>query len=235
MLGPIPNNKVESFGLRTDCEALKAQMKSWLEGCVASHPECKALPSISDYMPTRVLDIGSSDEKKHYMTMSHCWGKNKFVELTAANFTRFITEGVTWKDAPWASQDDIYSNKNFLEGIEITRELGIQYICIDSLYIFQHDEKDWNIEAKLMHKVYRNSYCNLGAVDLEDSHRGLFGDRNCDVLLSRYVPRKRMLSPRLLQFGRGQIFWVCATISACKALPAGLLLPLDTKAAVDRH
>ncbi|WDK22550.1 heterokaryon incompatibility protein [Colletotrichum graminicola] len=44
-----------------------------------------------------------------------------------------------------------------------------------------------------------------------------------------------MLSPRLLQFGQGQIFWDCATISACETLPAGLPPCIDIKAAVDRH
>ncbi|KAF3804740.1 hypothetical protein GCG54_00012232 [Colletotrichum gloeosporioides] len=44
-----------------------------------------------------------------------------------------------------------------------------------------------------------------------------------------------MLSPRLLQFGRDQLFWDCATISACEALPAGFPLSLDEKAATDRY
>lgn len=44
-----------------------------------------------------------------------------------------------------------------------------------------------------------------------------------------------MLSPRLLQFGKHQMFWDCATISACESLPAGLPAPLDARASADRH
>ncbi|KAK2015912.1 HET-domain-containing protein [Colletotrichum eremochloae] len=289
-LGPIPNGNMESFGLRTDSEASQAKMKSWLEDCVANHSVCKARQANYHYMPTRVLDIGApgspwppshirivhtkdiiEDEKKEYMTLSHCWGKEPFVQLTAKDFLEFTTVGIPWKNSPRASPKDIYSNKNFVEAIETTRKLGIQYIWIDSLCIIQHSKEDWNTEAKLMHKVYRNSYCNLAAVDSEDCHGGLFRDRNYDVLPSRYVPgssshrfggrnwrvlsselwdevllggplytrgwvfQERMLSPRLLQFGQDQMFWDCATISACEALPAGLPLSLDSKAAKDRH
>jgi hypothetical protein len=44
-----------------------------------------------------------------------------------------------------------------------------------------------------------------------------------------------MLSPRALHFGPHQIFWDCAEISACETLPDGLPLPLDRRAAADRH
>lgn len=44
-----------------------------------------------------------------------------------------------------------------------------------------------------------------------------------------------MLSPRLLQFGRDQVFWDCATMSACETLPDGLPASLDTRAGVDRY
>ncbi|KAK1707356.1 heterokaryon incompatibility protein-domain-containing protein, partial [Colletotrichum lupini] len=167
----------------------------------------------------------------------------------------------------------IHSNKNFVDAIEVTRKLGIRYIWIDSICIIQDQKEDWNVEAKLMHKVYRDSYCNLAAADSENCHGGLFRDRNSDVLPVRYSPKtssrkfsgrnwrvlssdlwdkvllgsplytrgwvfqvlKRMLSPRLLQFGRNQMFWDCATVSACEALSAGLPQSLDSKAATDRY
>jgi hypothetical protein len=44
-----------------------------------------------------------------------------------------------------------------------------------------------------------------------------------------------MLAPRLLHFAQHQIFWDCATTSACEALPSGLPQPLDTTAGTDRH
>lgn len=44
-----------------------------------------------------------------------------------------------------------------------------------------------------------------------------------------------MLSPRLLHFGQGQIFWDCATNSACETLPAGIPPALGAKAGTDRN
>jgi hypothetical protein len=44
-----------------------------------------------------------------------------------------------------------------------------------------------------------------------------------------------MLSPRLLHFTRGQIFWDCSTLSACEAFPTGLPYHLDQHASIDRH
>ncbi|KAK8074110.1 hypothetical protein PG994_005009 [Apiospora phragmitis] len=47
---------------------------------------------------------------------------------------------------------------------------------------------------------------------------------------------ERLLSPRLLHFSRDQIFWDCATLSACEAIPAGLPAVLDEgQTATDRH
>jgi len=46
---------------------------------------------------------------------------------------------------------------------------------------------------------------------------------------------ERMLAPRILHFGHHQIFWDCAEMSACESLPAGLPLPLDRRASIDRH
>lgn len=46
---------------------------------------------------------------------------------------------------------------------------------------------------------------------------------------------ERMLSPRLLHFSRDQIFWDCATTTACETLLSGLPRPLDLRAATDRH
>ncbi|KAF5528567.1 hypothetical protein CGCA056_v001768 [Colletotrichum aenigma] len=144
-------------------------------------------------------------------------------------------------------------------------------IWIDSVCIIQNDTDDWEAEAKLMHKVYRNSYCNLAAADSKDCHGGLFRVRANDVLPTKFVSERfsrrfsnrswrivssdlwdrellgsplytrgwvfqeRMLSPRLLQFGRDQLFWDCAAISACEALPAGFPLSIDEKAATDRY
>ena len=44
-----------------------------------------------------------------------------------------------------------------------------------------------------------------------------------------------MLSPRILHFSSTQIFFDCATTSACEILPSALPLPLDNIASTERH
>lgn len=60
-------------------------------------------------------------------------------------------------------------------------------LLADSLCIIQEPNGDFEAEGQLMHKVYRNSYCNLAAADSKDSHGGLFRKREpSHVLPGRY-------------------------------------------------
>jgi len=46
---------------------------------------------------------------------------------------------------------------------------------------------------------------------------------------------ERMMSSRIIHYSHDQIFWDCAGLSACEALPNGLPPPLDTLASIDRQ
>jgi hypothetical protein len=57
-----------------------------------------------------------------------------------------------------------------------------------------------------------------------------------EILYSRgWVFQERMLSPRVVHFGSKQIFWDCASKSACEILPHNLPEPLDSISATERH
>lgn len=76
---------------------------------------------------------------------------------------------------------------NFQNAISVANFVGIRYIWIDSLCIIQGAHSDFGHEGQLMHKVYRNSYCNLAAADSVDSRGGLFRRRKpTDILPGRY-------------------------------------------------
>lgn len=55
------------------------------------------------------------------------------------------------------------------------------------------------------------------------------------LYMRAWVFQERILAPRILHFGSNQLFWDCATMSACETLPDKLPLPLDYNAAADRH
>lgn len=244
-LGYIPDENALGFG--TDSEASINQMKKWLNHCENDHPNCKPRHASRDFMPSRVLDVGTQNDplppshirvvqtknknmKEKYMTLSHCWGRKKFVQLTNENLKDFTNLGIPWEGDP--HENDICSNKNFAEAIVVTRKLGVRYIWIDSICIIQNqpDQADWKAEAGLMHKVYRNSYCNLAATVSGDCSGGLFRKRDASVLPARYNPEgashsfsgrkwriissdlwdKGLLSSHL--YGRGWVFQGMSTI-----------------------
>ncbi|KAI0533543.1 HET-domain-containing protein [Xylaria digitata] len=162
----------------------------------------------------------------------------------------------------------------------VARYLGVRFLWIDSMCIVQNYEgADKLRELQLMHQVYRNSHCNIAAVDSPDRRGGLFRERKniVDQLVpTRYVPshgvatkesalfgdrlwrvlngdlwqdqvlagavythawvfQERLLSPRILHFSKNQIFWDCATLSACETMPDKIPAVLENQAATDRH
>ena len=80
------------------------------------------------------------------MTLSHCWGKSEFLKLTKTTFQRL-------RDGFLAAET---LSKTFEDAIIICRELGVKYLWIDSLCIFQDSPEDWRCEAAQMGQVYEN-------------------------------------------------------------------------------
>lgn len=183
-------------------------MERWLKNCENNHPNCKSRRIGSDFMPTRVLDLGPASEtcsptpirvvetkeikdeikNKRYMTLSHCWGDDEFVRLTQNTLPEFTKKGIPWTTGSPrpVPLNDISTNDNFVEAIEVARKLKVRYMWIDSLCIIQGDGGDFETEGGLMHKVYRNSYCNLAAAASKDSKGGLFRKRNISILPTSY-------------------------------------------------
>ncbi|KAJ0300190.1 hypothetical protein COL516b_008541 [Colletotrichum fioriniae] len=177
-------------------------MIDWMQDCINNHPKCIRSHSIKSFIPTRVLDVGHPSTNANdatppshirvidttkepitgpYMTLSHCWGTGTFIRLTETNVNEYTTNGIPWTELQT-------SNANFADAVRVVRTLGMRYIWIDSLCIIQGQQhgEDWNHEAPLMHKVYRNSWCNLAAADSKDHTRGLFRERAAEVVPVRY-------------------------------------------------
>jgi hypothetical protein len=104
------------------------------------------------------------------MTLSHCWGKAEVLELTE-NTIDILRAGISVEQLP----------RLYQEAVAITRKLGIRYLWIDSLCIIQRQkiskDPDWLREASMMGTVYSNSYCNIAAMDAEDSFGQCFFEK----------------------------------------------------------
>ena len=184
----------EKLGLTTDPTINGGhQIRKWIHNCDHNHAHC-IKPNKTTWVPTRLLDLQTGDaslirliETKDtpiqgpYVTLSHCWGprskENTFLTSQRVTETEYKTDGIKLTDL----------SKNFQQAISVARFIGVRYIWIDSLCIIQGPGGDFDTEGHLMHKVYRNSYCNLAAADSVDSRGGLFRERIPeDILLGRY-------------------------------------------------
>lgn len=98
-------------------------------------------------MPTRILRVGRQADdpirlqanppgsKGQYAALSHCWGANQTFTLTQQSMDALI-KGVALSDLPLT----------FRDAVTVSRTLGLQYLWIDSLCIFQGDPEDWRTE-----------------------------------------------------------------------------------------
>jgi hypothetical protein len=113
-----------------------------------------------------------------YCSLSHCWGKQPFLNLTRNNYSSFL-EDIDISLVP----------RTFQDAFAATHKLGFQFIWINSLCIIQDDTADWAEESGKMSSVYSNSTVNFAATSSKDGSAGLFYHRNpalsmpCTILL----------------------------------------------------
>lgn len=166
-----------------------SQAKRWIEDCIERHYE--ACAEHSPWRPTRLLDSGPFESTGHiivtlrerfptapvitdpYMTLSYRWGREAPLTLTKKTCARLYA-GIPLHDLP----------RGFQDAVRISRSLGIRYLWIDALCIYQDkdDLSDWQREASQMHSVYSNTWCNISATMGEDSSSPIIRYRPKDTL-----------------------------------------------------
>ncbi|KAF2179531.1 HET-domain-containing protein [Zopfia rhizophila CBS 207.26] len=223
-------------------------------------PPILRLCSDSAALPTRLVFVGDPDrdvlpdpdvlslyspkesDNVEYVALSHCWGK-----LPKNVKPRFCT---TDDNIKARFEEFVFSElpKTFQDAVRITRELGIQYLWIDSLCIIQGNQKDWEHEAKRMEDVFASAYCTIAATSAVDSKAG-FLERNVrgeyvyaqdasgrrfyvctdiddfdnDVKKARlntraWVMQERVLSRRTIHFSANQTYFECGKGVYCENL-----------------
>lgn len=179
---------------------------SWLSKCVRTHEAChpsKEYPMAnltlgceSVPLPTRLVDVGSPSGDIHpflvktsgrrgaYLTLSHCWGTGRKVKTLKENIGHFMQQFPENELSP-----------TFKDAINLTRQLGFQYIWIDSLCIIQDDEEDWFRESEKMGAIFESSSCTIAAVhalDEKSMDRGLFFPRDDALAVEVCCPFERI-------------------------------------------
>ncbi|KAH4001989.1 hypothetical protein HBI13_013140 [Parastagonospora nodorum] len=149
--------------------------RNWVSNCAENHKDCNGSHRHRDKLPTRLISVNEevprlvltagleTNDRPRYSTLSHCWGTEPFLQLTEQNLDTFV-EHIPLSLLP----------QTFKDAIQITRELGLSYIWIDSLCIKQSDTADWVREAGSMSFVYGNSFVNIAASSSPSVHGGCF-------------------------------------------------------------
>ena len=244
--------------------------RTWYDMCLEGHKSCnrkrQEQSNGRQWYPTRLIKISRWSNKLRlvvteeerpkapYVTLSHCWGKADFIQLTQSSMDDFL------KDIPYRKLP-----KTFQNAISVARRLGIYYIWIDSLCIIQREASliDWKVEASKMDKVYSHAILNIAATGARDASEGLFFSRRANTMNLReirldwsfrnkgsirftmmdfdywknlivdeplirraWVVQERLLAPRVLHFGSKQLFWECSERDASEDFPTGLPLVL---------
>ncbi|XEU99679.1 hypothetical protein FSHL1_004966 [Fusarium sambucinum] len=177
------------FSATTNSPKVFSLAKKWISQCLEKHPSCNESNDARWY-PTRLLSFTSSGEAKDpmiyleetnavtpsgpYMTLSHSWGEGHTITLDRKSYQNLL-RGIPLSSLP----------PTFCDACVIARQVGVDYIWIDALCIFQDkdDLSDWNREASLMHKVYSFSHCNIVAAENINSSEPIFRNRNPESLI----------------------------------------------------
>jgi len=153
-------------------------LRTWLRRCDKKHACNDYGPKSQRILPIRLLFVGNPNPDiltictitqlgdEDYIALSHCWGslsekeKREFCTTKKNFYSR--QKGFSINDLP----------RTFQDAITVTRELGRQYLWIDSLCILQGDAKDWEHEAKRMENVFSSAYCVIAASSASSSREG---------------------------------------------------------------
>ncbi|KAI9158991.1 subtilisin-like serine protease [Paramyrothecium foliicola] len=158
---------------------LLGKIKEWAKQCAEQHEHSTHSPTL---LPTRVLDVHncaqevvlfiSNNTEGLYTALSHCWGSSKTLTLSSKTCEK-LSRGIPMGELP----------QSFKDAVWLTNQLGIRYLWIDSLCIFQDDPQDWLKESPRMDSVYGHAFLTIAASRAVNSNHGFLGERRRE-----YVP-----------------------------------------------
>jgi hypothetical protein len=177
----------------TSTDEAMTLIKGWLQECMESHDQCQ-IPDAS-VLPKRVLSISDGQVRlietdgqvAPYLTLSHCWGRPPFTQMTSRNLD------LLKREIPWT-----WLSKSFQDAIIITHRLGFQYLWIDGLCILQNDKQDWEYHASKMSEIFSSSQLTIAV------SRSGGGDKGC---FSRHSDRILELQGKSLRKVKNPLLW----------------------------
>lgn len=155
-----------------DSKLAAQKVQPWLEECLRSHRRCRT--EEKPVLPKRLIRLASYDsgpclyeppsgQRGDYITLSYCWGSTEHFLTTQRN-TSSHTAGIPWDRIP----------QTLKNAMQLTLELGVEFIWIDALCIVQDDANDWRQHAVKMGEIYQNALLTISATASQNIHSGIF-------------------------------------------------------------
>lgn len=135
-------------------------------------------------MPTRVLEVldegnavrlhPTDGQEAHYVALSYTWGGN----------VAFSTNESTYmsRNQPFAVSE---LPQTLQDAVQITRELKVRYLWVDSLCIIQDSYEDKSKEISRMGDVYENAYVTISATNAMSAYSGFLNPNYTDASCQR--------------------------------------------------
>lgn len=224
---------VSAPGNALDLENITNWTRLWLSNCLATHGLCRLSMSEIPILPTRVLEIQDcgmycrlvekSNERAHYVTLSHRWQGSEMYRTTSKNVTlHYETIDVSKLSRP------------IQFAIRIVGALGIKYLWVGALCIIQDLSTDKRTEIHKMADIYSKSCVTIATIDQDI----MFGKTDVNEMAMRpkgeldtraWVLQEQVLSCRTLSYTKGNVYWDCLTCSASTSYPKGIPTHLDKR------
>jgi len=156
----------------------------WATTCRNNHPNCREHQTAGLAPFTagiRLIDVSRlclqdisveqlSTSSIEYATLSYVWGPlRQPCTLIMSNYEALHVNGSLGP----ASNRKL--PRTVLDSFSVAQKLGIAYIWVDALCIIQDSFKDWEIQSRMMDKIYQRAVLTIcGAVGM-DSNAGMPG------------------------------------------------------------
>lgn len=223
-----------------------ALIGSWLDICDKHEPKCTEVYEpdrfeilrnqtwfgVIDVVQMRLCRLPESrgPGKELYVALSYVWGPIPDPDH------RTLRENVNQRTYPGGIEERRLP-KTIRQAIQLTRDLGLRYIWVDSLCIVQDSYSSFKLNAEQMDLIYRNAHLTICAADGDDAGEGLsaLDPMKAEKPIAQHVEgitlqvsrpsesvirdsvwdqrgwtfQERILSPRCLVFVKGRFYFQC--------------------------
>ncbi|KAK3387394.1 heterokaryon incompatibility protein-domain-containing protein [Podospora didyma] len=180
--------------------------RAWLSECNGQHGECPRADFVD--LPTRLVQVSppgspsaarlrlTAGEKGRYATLSYCWGGIQPFQTVTGCLEQYLDE-LPCKCLP----------RTILDAFEVTRNLGLRYIWIDSLCIVQDDLRDKAAEIPMMLRRYEDCFVTISAGSAARCSEGFLNMGLNPINHRAWTLQESWASPRLLVFSGLAVIW----------------------------